>query len=187
MFGRASLCGSRDHIYSYQNSEEGLASLIQLYTAHWSTWIEWWTGADTSGTLSCSPWNRKQCQSPWWAYPGVELGFPIFLSTPTDWTHFARALQILQDSRDDPSFPFPLTPIIGHPDFVPSISDRAFRLQPDQGLVRASSFLGPSEWIDPSSLYPTHNSSILGRWKISQLSHFLRSLPDHGCFRRQPT
>lgn len=54
------------------------------------------------------------------------------------------------------SFPSPLTPIIGHPDFAPGISDRSFWLQSDQNLVRASSFLGPSEWVDPLKLisYP---------------------------------
>lgn len=86
-----------------------------------------------------------------------------------------------------PCFPSPLTPIIGHLDFLPSISDRFFRLHPDQSLVRASSFIGPSGWSDPSSIYPSSGSSILGRWRILQLSHFLRSLPEAIGFRRQPT
>lgn len=85
------------------------------------------------------------------------------------------------------SFPSPLTPIIGHPDFIPGLSDKSFRLQPEQRMVRASSFLSPSGWVDPAGIYPTLNSSILGRWKISQLSHFIRSLPDNDCFHRQPT
>lgn len=88
---------------------------------------------------------------------------------------------------ETPSFPSPLTPIIGHPDFLPGISNRSFRLYPDQNLVRASSFLGPSDWRDPSDIYPSFNTSILGRWRISQFSHFLRSLPEVGGFRRQPS
>lgn len=86
-----------------------------------------------------------------------------------------------------PSFPSPLTPIIGHPDFLPGISDKSFRLHPDHSLVRASFFLGPSEWSDPLGIYPSFGASILGRWKILQLTHFLKSLPDADGFRRQPT
>lgn len=60
----------------------------------------------------------------------------------------------------------PLMSIIGHTDFEPGLSDRAFQLQLDLRLIRAPTFLGPSEWINPSVLYPALNSYILGKWKI---------------------
>lgn len=47
------------------------------------------------------------------------------------------------------SFPFPLTPIISHPDFAPGLTGRAFHLQLDLNLVRAS-FLSWPSWLGPS-------------------------------------
>lgn len=111
------------------------------------------------------------------------LILPTLVSTSLDRTHFTgtRYYRLAKTS----GFPSPLAPIIGHPDFIPGIYDKAFQLQLDP--IRGSAFIGPSGWVLPSVLSVPRNSSVLGRWKILQLSHFLQSLPDHICFHRQPT
>lgn len=144
-------------------------------------------------------WCRHSSHKLWIGLEQETVPFPIE-GLPWNGTHSSRSSPshpllepTLQELRryfqlaETPSYPSPLTPITGHPDFQPGLTDRSFWLHSDRSLVRASSFCGPSEWSDPSSIYPSFNSSILGRWKILQLSHFLRSLPEVSGFCSQPT
>lgn len=144
-------------------------------------------------------WCRHSSHKLWIGLEQETIQFPIE-GLPWSGTHSSRFLPAhplldttLEEHRrysklaETPNFPSPMTPIIGHPDFHPGLSDRSFRLHSDRSLVRASTFCGSTGWNDPSNTYPSFNNSVLGRWKILQLSHFLRSLPEAKGFCRQPT
>lgn len=83
------------------------------------------------------------------------------------------------------NFPSPMTPIIGHPRFLPGLSDPAFTGQAPKRLLHASQFLRPTGWIPTGSLVSGQTPITLDSWRARQLSRFLGSLPKHVSFSWQ--
>lgn len=70
-----------------------------------------------------------------------------------------------------------MTPLVGHPEFTPGLTDPTFYSQSPNGFLRASQFLQLSGWL-PTGTVPSGRAPLtLDHWRTIQFSHFLGSLP----------
>lgn len=112
--------------------------------------------------LHCLPWCKSESR--------------LINSHPTVGATLKVCRKFFPDHLLSPD-PSPLFPILGNPLFTPGFSDPVFRSLAAAGCFRATHFIRETEWPTRSDLHLDSKTTVLGFWRIIQLSHFLTSLP----------
>lgn len=76
-----------------------------------------------------------------------------------------------------------MTPIIGHPEFTPGLTDPIFLSQSPQGLLQPFLFLKPPDCV--KNIFTSRTPLAMDQWRAIQLSYFIGSLPKPALFSRK--